>query len=93
MIRVRLSKIFRRRFKKRITSQYLKKRFRQRLKLFATNRHHPLLKDHQLGGKLSNFRAFSITDDYRVIYHQDSSNQVTFVNVGTHPQVYGKSKG
>jgi len=91
MIKVSLTKIFRRRFRKRITDQYLRQRFSQRLKLFTHNPHNRTLNDHQLGGKLSGFRAFSITDDIRVIYHQDSPNKVSLVDVGTHTQVYGKS--
>jgi addiction module RelE/StbE family toxin len=92
MIRVRLTKIFRRRFRRRIIDQYLNQRFYQRLKLFVHNPQNRVLHDHQLGGKLSGFRAFSLTDDFRVIYHQDSPNKVSLVDLGTHPQVYSQSK-
>lgn len=88
MINVRLSKTFRKRYKKRITTNYLKLRFRKRLILFTKNPQAKILADHRLGGKLTHNRAFSITDDLRVIYRQDKKNTVTFIDIGTHHQVY-----
>jgi addiction module RelE/StbE family toxin len=63
--------------------------FAKRLRLFKENLNHPLLRDHQLTGKLEGHRAFSITGDIRVVYyiHEETAY---FIDIGTHNQVYGK---
>jgi addiction module RelE/StbE family toxin len=43
--------------------------------------------DHALKGKMSRDRAFSISEDYRVIY-ADKEDHYLFLDVGTHQQVY-----
>ena len=61
----------------------------KRLKLFKQYPHSPLLKDHQLTGKMDDHRAFSITGDVRVVYyiHEETAY---LIDIGTHNQVYGK---
>jgi addiction module RelE/StbE family toxin len=46
-----------------------------------------LLDDHALKGKMKGKRAFSITDDVRVIY-VESDNVFVFLDIGSHNQVY-----
>jgi len=43
--------------------------------------------DHALKSKMSRDRAFSINDDYRVIY-ADKEDHYLFKDVGAHEQVY-----
>jgi mRNA-degrading endonuclease YafQ of YafQ-DinJ toxin-antitoxin module len=43
--------------------------------------------DHALTGKMSRERAFTINDDYRVIYTEKPDHYL-FKDVGTHAQVY-----
>jgi addiction module RelE/StbE family toxin len=43
--------------------------------------------DHALAAPMRELRAFWINDDYRVIY-QVHDDEVLFVNIGTHAQVY-----
>jgi mRNA-degrading endonuclease YafQ of YafQ-DinJ toxin-antitoxin module len=43
--------------------------------------------DHALKGRMTRDRAFSINDDYRVIY-ADKGDHYLFKDVGTHQQVY-----
>lgn len=79
-------KIYKRRFS---SNQAIKERFDQRTRLFVTNPQNPVLKDHQLGGKLQGYRAFSITGDIRVVYYA-FEDIAYFIDIGTHNQIYGK---
>lgn len=77
-------------FKKRLAGKVsVQKRFEERLRLFSADPTIPILKDHQLSGKLKGFRAFSLTGDIRVVYYL-YNNIAYFVDIGTHNQVYGK---
>lgn len=76
-------------YKKRISfDSSLKKRFTERVKLFKIDQRHPLLDDHQLKGEKKQYRSFSIAGDLRVIYYQISDEEVLFVDIGSHNQVY-----
>ena len=70
----------------------LVKQFYKQSHLFTQNPKSKQLKDHQLVGKHSGKRAFSITRNIRVIYYLKSPNHAIFLDIGTHIQVYGKSK-
>ncbi len=86
---LRLSKNFRKYFKKRVlTGSSLANHYQKRVALFLENRNNPLLKDHKLTGKLKKYRAFSITGDVRVVYKEESKTTVTFIDIGSHNQVY-----
>lgn len=86
---VKYSRRFVKNFKIRIKpNPKLRKRFNERLKTFAEDPSTLTLRDHKLVGKIKSFRAFSITGDVRVIYSQESGNEVIFIDIGTHNQVY-----
>lgn len=79
---------FVRNYRKRIApDQKLADEFERRLKLFIENPHHPLLKNHKLEGKKSQYRAFWLTGDFRVVYEK-IGNDIRLYDVGTHNQVY-----
>ena len=65
----------------------IRNKFIERTCLFQSNQIHPLLKDHELKGKKSGLRAFSITGDIRVVYYI-KNNIAYLVDIGTHNQVY-----
>lgn len=50
--------------------------------------HARFLKNHPLKGKKKDYKAFSITGDYRITYKLISKSKVIFVDIGTHNQVY-----
>ncbi len=52
--------------------------------LFRKNIFDPRLKTHKLSGQLSGFYAFSITNDYRIIFDIATDKSVRFYEVGTH---------
>jgi len=64
----------------------------ERIQLFLADRHHPLLKLHRLKGSLQHTLSINVTGDYRVwLVEQQENDQhvITFINVGSHSQLYG----
>ena len=61
---------------------------KHRLILFATNQDHPLLRRHALKGNYLNHCSLSAGGDLRIIYKQISFDEIEFVAVGTHAQLY-----
>jgi addiction module RelE/StbE family toxin len=55
--------------------------------IFRKNPYHPSLKTHKLKGKLKNFHSFSVTYQYRIVFHFKDDSTVIFDNIGTH-EVY-----
>ena len=75
-------------YRKRIApNQKLAKEFERRLKLFLENPKHPLLKNHRLVGRKSQYWSFSITGDIRVVY-RIVGNDIWLYDIGSHNQVY-----
>lgn len=56
--------------------------------MFMDNPRHPLLRDHALKGAKEGLRAFWVTGDVRIIYHRIGEDEVEFLDIGTHAQVY-----
>ena len=86
---IQKNKNFKKAFKTRIkNNSKLVKKAKERVSLFVKNPRNPILKDHQLTGDKKEFRAFWITGDIRIIYFLVSKNEVLFIDIGTHNQVY-----
>ena len=87
-MQIKYHRQFSKNFSKRIASKSkLVAQFQSRLDLFIENPNDLVLKDHKLTGKLSNYRAFSITGDIRVVY-KIVNNDLWLFDIGTHNQVY-----
>lgn len=59
--------------------------------MFSNDPANPQLHDHQLSGKLKNYRSININGDWRGIYLLLKENDeivVTFMAIGTHSQLY-----
>lgn len=69
------------------SNKKIKTAFNSRLELFLQNSHHPLLKNHALGGEYKGFRSINITGDWRAIFSEDRGI-ITFIALGTHSQLY-----
>lgn len=90
-MKVSLSDKFRKNYKKRISpNSPVENKYRQRLEIFLADSRNLVIKDHALKGNLLGFRAFWITGDVRVTYFYESKDLVTFVDIGSHNQIYGK---
>lgn len=57
------------------------------LRRFATDPRDPLLRTHKLKGDLSEYWAFSVDDDLRVLFRW-YGDTCFLVNLGTHDEVY-----
>ncbi len=87
-MKITLSKKFEKHFLRRIkTNQSLVKRFESRVVSFIQDPNDPILRNHQLTGGKKEMYAFSITGDIRVLY-VIIGDEVWFVDIGTHNQVY-----
>ena len=76
-------------YRKRITPNVnLNSKAIERIKLFQEDSRNPVLKDHSLAGSHSGHRGFWITGNIRVIYERVGNDEVLFLDIGTHPQVY-----
>lgn len=61
--------------------------FEERLRLFAKEPGHPMLRVHPLKGTFSGYWSLNVSGDVRAIFHQEGE-VVTFVLIGTHSQLY-----
>jgi len=52
--------------------------------IFRTDPFHSRLETHKLKGRLKDFWAFSINDEYRIIFEFISKQEIWFHSVGTH---------
>lgn len=88
-MKIRLYRGFKKAYKFRVSSgKKLVAQTRQRITLFKADPNDPILKDHGLVGAKKGLRAFSITGDIRVIYLPVSKDEVVFIDIGSHNQVY-----
>ncbi len=83
------SSAFRKAFKKKIRgNKNLEARFRNRIVIFRENPFDPKLRTHRLSGQLQGLWSFSIDYNTRVIFSFLEPNQVLFVDIGSHEEVY-----
>lgn len=88
-MRISLHPQFKKFYKNRIaTDKKLIKQTEARIALFKGDPKNPLLKDHGLTGAKKELRAFSVTGDIRIVYLPVSEDEVIFLNIGSHNQVY-----
>ena len=87
MIKIKRDRTFEKHFKERISpNKQLVDQFKDSFELFIEGKLKSL-DDHALRGKLAGKRAFSIADDIRVVYIEQGDS-VTFLDIGSHDQVY-----
>ena len=62
-----------------------------RLALFINNKFYSLLNNHNLTGKLSEYRSINITGDWRAIFCELANGEIiSFERLGTHSRLYKK---
>ena len=77
---------FRKKFKK--LSPKIKNKFYDRLVLFDENKFNPILNNHSVEKRFPGCRSINITGDYRAIFKEEQGNVYTFINIGTHSELY-----
>lgn len=79
---------------KNFTKQYIKltvsqkEKFKQRKGLFLKDEFNPVLNNHPLKGKYEGYRSINVTGDIRAIYKKIKANEVIFVVIGSHSELY-----
>lgn len=82
------------RYHKQLQKQFLSLNARQRqlcerqLGLFEQDQFHRQLNNHPLRGRYLGYRSINIGGDRRAVLRQ-SRDDVVFVTIGTHSQLYG----
>ena len=66
----------------------LQDQFEDRLTIFISNIHHPLLHNHSLNGPWAGCRSINVTGDLRAVYEELSNGYVEFVAIGSHSELY-----
>lgn len=81
-------------FHKKFDKQYAKlpdaqkKRFENAIVLFRSDPYHHDLYNHPLGGQWKDHRSISFGGDWRAHYIIINKDEVLFVAIGTHSQLY-----
>jgi len=73
----------------------IRKSFKTQIAIFAKNPQDPQLNNHPLKREYEGYRSIDITADYRAIYEEVNAGEepvAYFVAIGTHPELYEKSK-
>lgn len=88
-MKIRLHSKFVKNYHRRIGSnKNLVIQVEERIEVFKNNPNDPILKNHILKGSKNRYKSFSITGDIRIIYEQISSDEVVFLDIGSHNQIY-----
>lgn len=81
-------KRFLKNYRKRIASNTkLIAQVEERLEKFKENSSNPVLMDHKLTGEMSEYRAFSVSGDLRIVY-KIVEHEIWLYDIGSHNQVY-----
>jgi len=67
-------------------------KLRKCLKLLAKDRQHPGLNDEGLKGWADGLRSARLDDKYRLVYEEQSENQIVLHLVGKHDEVYRQAE-
>lgn len=87
-MQIKYHRRFLKNYQKRIApDKKLAIRFKQRLELRLKHPVNAIIKDHQLVGKLKQYRSFSVTGDIRAVY-QIEDDTLKLYDIGSHNQVY-----
>ena len=89
MVKIAFNSSFKRAFKRKIAgNSEREQRFRSKLEIFKNNPFETALKTHKLSGQLKDYWSFSVGCDLRVIFYFADENEVVFIDLGTHKEVY-----
>lgn len=83
---VNYNKSFIKQFKK--SPQKIKTQLIKRIEIFSQNPLYPSLHNHSLLGEYVGYYSINITGDWRAIYAPISDNEVLFIALGRHSQLY-----
>lgn len=67
----------------------LLRKIQKQLELFKDNPVHPSLRLHKLSGSMKQMWSISINRNVRMVYLLLTENEVYFIDIGTHDEIYG----
>lgn len=85
-MKIRFHKNFENQYKKLKAGE--KRKTQERLELFLKDQFHPILNNHPSKGKYLDYRSINITGDLRAIYKFIDNDNVIFVAIDTHSNLY-----
>jgi len=83
---IHYSRVFERQYKK--VPWHIQEIAGKKERLFRLNPFHTFLKTHKLKGKHTGRWAFSVTNDYRIVFVFEKYSNVRFLGIGTHDDIY-----
>lgn len=88
-MKIRYHPRFKKNYKNRIApNKKLTQQTSERINSFQNDPTSPSLKRHALTGAKRGLYSFSITGDVRIVYKPLSNDEVMFIDIGSHNQVY-----
>lgn len=86
MFIVAYSKNFKKSLKKK--DKFIQEKTRERIRLLREDPSNILLNNHKLHGEYSGCNSINITGNFRAVFKYLNENQIVFVDIGTHPELY-----
>jgi len=60
----------------------------KRIEIFSLNQNYPSLRLHKLSGSMKGLWSFSVDESVRIVFYYRNSENVVFVDIGKHEEVY-----
>jgi len=86
MLILAYSKNFKKSLKKK--DKFVQEKTRERIRLFKEDPSNLLLNNHKLHGEYEGCNSINITGNFRAVFQYLDENQIVFVDIGTHPELY-----
>ena len=67
----------------------VQEKFKDRRNLFLQDPTNKILNVHKLSGEYEGMWSFNVTGDYRTIFDKNEDGVIIFINIGTHPELFG----
>ena len=85
-MQIRFHRKFKKQYKKLPVSA--RQKFDSRLAIFIKTPFEQMLENHPLHGKYANCRSINVTGNIRAIYEETKKNDIFFITIGTHAELY-----
>jgi len=83
---IRFHKNFEKRYKK-LSVKYRNK-FKEKIAIFLKDEFNPILNNHPLKAKYKGYRSIDVTGDLRAIYRREERDNIIFVIIDKHSNLY-----
>jgi mRNA-degrading endonuclease YafQ of YafQ-DinJ toxin-antitoxin module len=60
----------------------------KRIEIFSLNQNYPSLRLHKLSGSMKGLWSFSVDESVRIVFYYKDRENVVFVDIGKHEEVY-----